>query len=145
MSIVFRYLASHWYESLRDACFLASPPNKFNDFFDCASGTEGDVPEEEIKRYFSERDGFGVFMRIAQREGVSLDLVAQVLNSPKFNINSLDLDNRIRLLLASRASFSKIYRIVCFSALPNNPIERIANERRMWKRYADKDNASSID
>jgi hypothetical protein len=32
MSIVFRYLASHWYESLRDACFLASPPNKFNDF-----------------------------------------------------------------------------------------------------------------
>lgn len=144
LPIVYRYLASHWYESLRDACFLASPPNKFNDSLDCAADTVGKMPEDVVKHYFNERDWVGVFMGIAQREGLSLEAVTQALNSPQFNIDTLDINRRASGLLSSRVSLSKVYRIVCFSALPYDSIEKSATERRMWKRYAGKDKGVRI-
>ena len=144
LPIVYRYLASHWYESLRDACFLASPPNKFNDSFDCAAEAVGAMPEDVVKHYFDERDWFTVFMKVAQQKGFSIETVTQALNSPKFNIDTLDIDRRIRSLLSSRVSISEVYRIVCFSALPNDSIEKNATERRMWKRYAGKDKGVRI-
>jgi len=35
--MLYRYLHTHGYETLRDHEFLVSPPGKFNDALDCAA------------------------------------------------------------------------------------------------------------
>lgn len=138
MSIIYRYLSSHWYETLRDAEFLASPPNKFNDCLDCAGVTVGEFPREVVSEYFMQNDWFGVFSRIAQNCGVSMDAVTEALNSKQFNVETLDLSRRVSSLLINRESLSKVWRIVCFSRPSENQIDNKDTERRMWKRYANK-------
>lgn len=144
MAIVYRYFQSHWYETLRDAEFLASSPVKFNDILDCSACGIGDIPEEEIYRYFHRRDWFGVFAKACEGEGKPIDMAIDALNSERFTIENLDLNRRLRTNLENRKSLSKVWRIVCFSEPPLDSLERRLNESRMWKRYANKDRGVRI-
>ncbi len=144
MSIIYRYLSSHWYETLRDAEFLASSPNKFNDCLDCAGVAVGEFPREVVSEYFTQHDWFGAFSRIAQNSGASMDVVTEALNSNHFNVDTLNLSRRVSSLLTNRESLSKVWRIVCFSRPSENQCENRNTERRMWKRYADKNRGVRI-
>ena len=143
--IIYRYLGSHWYETLRDAEFLASSPTRFNDLLDCAASTTGHVPEAEIDKYLKEHDWFRVFHEIAQEKGLPVvDTILNVLNSGYINKENLRMDERLKDSLRSREPLSRAWRIVCFSMLPEDSVERRITERRMWKRYANKDRGVRI-
>ena len=144
-TIIYRYFQSHWYETLRDAEFLASPPTKFNDLFDCAASTTGHVPDVEIDKYLKEHDWVNAFSRIARERGLpTVDITLAALNSGNVNRDVLNIDERLSRTLKTRKTLSKVWRIVCFSESSTDVVERRLTEKRMWKRYADKDRGVRI-
>ena len=137
--IIYRYLGSHWYETLRDAEFLASSPNKFNDLFDCSALATGSVPDGEVEKYLTEHDWISVFSKISREKGFPIvDTTLNILNSGYINRDTLNIDERLKNSLKNRTPLSKAWRIVCFSESPTNSAERLRTEKRMWNRYSDK-------
>lgn len=112
--ILYRYLNSHWLDTLRDSRFMISKPSRFrnelgsmSDKEDVMPHLEGDIPPKVMQRSFP------------------FKAIRPVEWSKAFSC----LFNTV---LSRDETFDRFLRVLCFSDAHNHPM----TDRYMWKSYA---------
>lgn len=121
----YRYLSSHWYESLRDAEFMVSSPSVFNDIDDCRCLVKNAV-SEEVARMLNSYD----WIAAAKRHRMPLSAVAHMRG---LRFNSVDLTRMCQSgFEKARAIIDYNVRILCLSMAAAG----YRTESHMWRKYA---------
>jgi len=130
--MLYRYLHTHGYETLRDHEFLVSPPGKFNDALDCAARIVGLPSHEALEERYGERNGW---MATAEKNGFTADEILMALNCPEKVPTPERYAEVVRENFRTRRSIDKVLRVLCLCDADGCP----KTDRRMWNRYAKHD------
>lgn len=128
--MLYRYLKTHAYETLRDRRFMISPPGKFNDLLDCTAKIKGEPSAEVLqKRYGAE----GGFIANAFRAGYSPEAILSALNSGRLkDIDPKDYARVAQKVVNNGELAKNNLRILCLADSDGYP----KTDLRMWRRYA---------
>lgn len=125
--ILYRYMKSHWLETLRDGCFKMSKISNFNDPFDGRGRCVGRLRKDVVKRFIQETNSEvnGVLkltelMSGAKSSNEILERIAEQYTAGFYKS------------VQDRSMFNIITYVLCFSSCHNNdPAQRL-----MWAHYA---------
>lgn len=128
--MLYRYLKTHAYETLRDKMFMVSPPTKFNDIKDCSADVVGEPTCESVADRYGKDSGF---IATASQAGFSVDQILAVLNSKCAKEATPSQYAKIaREVLSGRSPLERTIRVLCLC-----DAEGYENtDCRMWRRYA---------
>lgn len=127
--VCWRYLASHWEDTLKNMRFMVSAPNAFKeDPCDCVCEVDGVLPEDVWQRYRKTHN----WRDEARRLNIPEDELGALLNSKLLNRDFLS--RVIREKISDRSAMSEKYRILCTS----NSCASLRTEMHMWEKYAGK-------
>ena len=139
--IIFRYLASHSLESLRDARLKVARISSFNDPFECMYRASGVMTRAKAKQYLRARLDSREFLEGLMRSQPHLVSVKAARRFQKANLDKYASD-----LIANYDSIKEAppeereavmdhaFRVVCFSSSEAQPLDEIL----LWSHYADK-------
>ena len=120
----YRYLSSHWNDTLLKKRFLVSQPSRFNDKLDCAFKVVGALRQDVLDRYNTEFN----WDDEACRHGLPLESVVYSKAA-----KGLDQNEICRLVFDdTRMAMDYNFRFLCLSKATAG--DETANH--MWKKYA---------
>ena len=128
--MLYRYLGSHAYDTLRDRRFMISCPSKFNDSADCVAKVVGVPDEEFVKRRYGKDFGF---IGVASQSGYGADAILAVLNSSNVSaVTSEQFANAAEKTFLDKDLLDRNLRVLCLCDADGYP----ETDLRMWRRYA---------
>ena len=119
----YRYLGSHWMDSLTRMELKTADIDDFNDIFDGRGSTTGEVSLDVVKRHIAENISENV-------PGMSKDLLNRRLEHEDDKVLRELYSNRIKSAIINREQMHEC-RIICFSDPQNCEADRL-----MWSHYA---------
>ena len=132
--ILYRYLASHWMDTLRNEQLKVARPQEFNDPYDCLGVCVGQYPLSTVEAHFLDKDApvYATTIQTAKGMGVSIEIAAHFLAELNVNKMSIDMGNAF----AGREYMDGIMFLLCFSSCE----EGNSGHSLMWSHYANKCN-----
>lgn len=129
--LLYRYLKTHSYETLRDAEFMVSAPGKFNDILDCTAKVTSTPSRDALDKYYNQdKDWFDI--------GVDLGLdgaeLQEFLNYPNKAPTPERYKEVLQHNLATHKTVDNVFRILCLCDAGTHP----KTDLHMWKKYAGK-------
>lgn len=132
--ILYRYLGSHWMDTLRDGRLKVSRPQEFNDPYDCLGVCVGQYSISTVKQHFlnPQSSVYALTNCLANGRNLTIDEAADILSKTHVR----ELSDQMAKMITDRDSISAIKFILCFSGAPEND----SSHSLMWSHYANKCN-----
>lgn len=132
--VLYRYLASHWTETLRDGRLKVARPQEFNDPYDCLGVCVGQYPISTVKQHFLDQHSpvYATTVATAKEWNLTIEDAATML--ARANVRGMS-DNMAKMI-TDRDSVNAIQFILCFSGAQEND----SSHSLMWSHYANKCN-----
>ena len=132
--IFYRYLGSHWMDTLRDGRLKVSRLQEFNDPYDCLGVCVGQYPISTVKQHFLNQSSivYETTVNTAKNLNKTIDVAAVML--AKEHVRGMS--NQMAKMITDRDSVSAIKFILCFSGAQEND----SSHSLMWSHYANKCN-----
>lgn len=132
--ILYRYLASHWMDTLRDGRLKVAHPQEFNDPYDCLGVCVGQYPISTVKQHFLDQHSpvYMTTVATAKELNVKIEDAANIL--ARANVRGMS-DNMARMI-TDRDGVNAFRFILCFSGAQEND----SSHSLMWSHYANKCN-----
>lgn len=130
--ILYRYLASHWIDTLRDGRLKVARPYEFNDPYDCLGICVGRYPISTLVRHFMDEKAsvYNTTLKTAKKCNISIERAAEAL--AKMNADKLSAG--VAKKIQDRKHMEDIMFLLCFSSCS----EGDSGHSLMWSHYANK-------
>ena len=130
--VYFRYLGSHWIETLRDGLLKLARPQDFNDPYDCLGVCIGKFKVEALAKHFmdSRCDIYRQTLLFAKMNKLTVAEAAMRLASQNVDRHSSKMAETVR----RRLLMDGLMYLLCFSSCPEDD----SAHRLMWAHYANK-------
>ena len=132
--ILYRYLASHWIDTLRNGRLKVSRPQEFNDPYDCLGVCVGRYPISTVKAHLLNKGSsvYATTIATAKELSISIEDAADVLG----RVNVRVMSDKMANVIANRNTVNGVQFILCFSGAQEND----SSHSLMWAHYANKCN-----
>ena len=130
----YRYLASHWMETLQDGRLKVARPQEFNDPYDCLGVCVGQYPISTVKQHFLNQHSpvYTTTVATAKELHIQIEDAANILARANVRVMS---DNMAKMI-TDREGLNDWRFILCFSGAQEND----SSHSLMWSHYANKCN-----
>ena len=132
--ILYRYLASHWVDTLRNGQLKVARPQDFNDPYDCLGVCVGQYPISTVKAHFLNKSSAVYVLTVATAKefNKTIEDAADILA----RIHVRGMSDNMAKAITNRNTVNDIQFILCFSGAPEND----SSHSLMWSHYANKCN-----
>jgi hypothetical protein len=136
----FRYLASHWIDTLRDRRFKLAKPSELNDPFDCAGAFTGKLPKklrrEKANKYLSSPfNDISKHLKRGERRKEERRQMKEIERCYSDRYSTLASE-----IFQSKSGVDQIIRMLCASLTgihsTGEPPDNDPSEILMWSHYA---------